>query len=178
MKELHGMSLADIRQELLIAPADRIAALAQKAPAVAPEQSGVMSSPPVPPTPPDADPDAALDYFRALRAGPPKMTQRSEPSRAYGMARIGSAPRSLSELRHAVAPDTPATDRPSAPPASKRSSSACSNPRRAPPPSGARAPRNVSRSRSPPMSNSPCAGSSTPTSALASSAAQNSCATS
>jgi len=113
MKELHGMSLADIRQELLIAPADRIAALAQKAPYVAPEQSGVMSSPPVPPTPPDADPDAALDYFRALRAGPPKMTQRSEPSRAYGMARIGSAPRSLSETSDTqYAPDTPATEPP------------------------------------------------------------------
>lgn len=83
MKELHGMSLADIRQELLIAPADRIAALAQKAPAVAPEQSGAMSSPPAPPTPPDADPDAALDYFRALRAGPVSRPLLRESHAAY-----------------------------------------------------------------------------------------------
>lgn len=92
MKELHGMSLADIRQELLIAPADRIAALAQKAPAVAPEQSGAMSSPPAPPTPPDADPDAALDYFRALMAGPVSMSRVHESRPAFGQAmmRVGS----------------------------------------------------------------------------------------
>ena len=92
MKELHGMSLADIRQELLIAPADRIAALAQKAPAVAPEQSGAMSSPLPPPTPPDADPDAALDYFRALMAGPVSMSRVHESPAAFGQAmmRVGS----------------------------------------------------------------------------------------
>ena len=107
MKELHGMSLADIRQELLIAPADRIAALAQKAPAVAPEQSGAMSSPLAPPTPPDADPDAALDYFRALMAGPVSMSRVHESPAAFGQAMMRGASRSLD-----ATPDTPASEPP------------------------------------------------------------------
>lgn len=116
MKELLGMSLADIRQELLVAPADRIAALAQKAPTIVPEQSGAMSSPPAPPTPPDADPNAALDYFTELRWGVVPPTKARESGHAFGMARMRGAPRSLGETSEAAyapyAPDAPAAEPP------------------------------------------------------------------
>lgn len=107
MKELLGMSLADIRQELLVAPADRIAALAQKAPTIVPEQSGAMSSPLPPPTPPDADPAAALDYFRALRAGPVSMSRVGESQPVFGQAMMRGASRSLDST-----PDTTASEPP------------------------------------------------------------------
>jgi len=72
MKDLLGMSLTDIRRELLVATAEQIQAWATKAAGIAPEspKSSATSEP--------ADPAAALDYFRSLRA--PASTAR------FGMA--------------------------------------------------------------------------------------------
>jgi DNA-binding transcriptional MerR regulator len=65
MKELHGMALADIRQELLVASAERVAALAQRAATIAPEPAANPA--PEPGAQPVANEGAALDFFRALR---------------------------------------------------------------------------------------------------------------
>lgn len=65
MKELHGMSLADIRRELLVAPASRIAALAQRAASIAPEPAAKALI--EPPDQSGTHGDTALDYFRRLR---------------------------------------------------------------------------------------------------------------
>ena len=65
LKDLLGMSLTDIRRELLVATAEQIQAWAEKAAGIAPEsqKSAAMSEP--------ADPAAALDYFRSLRSPEP-----------------------------------------------------------------------------------------------------------
>jgi len=62
MKDLLGMSLTDIRRELLVATAEQFQAWADKAVDIAPELplTSAMHAP--------ADPGAALDYFRSLRA--------------------------------------------------------------------------------------------------------------
>ncbi len=62
MKELLGMSLTDIRRELLVAAAEQIKAWADKAVDIAPELplTSALQAP--------ADPGAALDYFRTLRS--------------------------------------------------------------------------------------------------------------
>jgi DNA-binding transcriptional MerR regulator len=96
MKELHGMALADIRQELLVASADRIAALADKATTIAPEPTTAASTASVAPP---SDPNAAVDYFRALRASAAERTVR-ELDQVFArsmMARVRSpaAPASL-----------------------------------------------------------------------------------
>lgn len=62
MKDRLGMSLSDIRHELLVATAEQIQAWAEQAEGIAPE-----------PTPPQAlgapeGPGEAVDYFKALRA--------------------------------------------------------------------------------------------------------------
>lgn len=69
MKDLLGMSLTDIRRELLVASADQIRLWAEKAEGIAPESPLAASIPESP------DPGAALDYFRSLRA-------RDSPSRS------------------------------------------------------------------------------------------------
>ena len=65
LKDLLGMSLTDIRRELLVATAEQIQVWAAKAAEIAPEspRSSAMSEP--------ADPTAALDYFRSLRSPEP-----------------------------------------------------------------------------------------------------------
>lgn len=75
MKELHGMALADIRQELLVASAERIAALADKAATIAPEPAAGALGAPV------SDPGAAVDYFRSLRGAPraPSLREQAPP---------------------------------------------------------------------------------------------------
>ena len=62
MKDLLGMSLTDIRRELLVATAEQLQAWADKAVDIAPELplTSALHAP--------ADPGAALDYFRSLRA--------------------------------------------------------------------------------------------------------------
>ena len=71
LKDLLGMSLTDIRRELLVASAEQIQAWAAKAAGIAPEspKSSAMSEP--------ADPTAALDYFHSLRS--------TEPAARFGM---------------------------------------------------------------------------------------------
>jgi hypothetical protein len=64
MREVLGMPIPAIRQELLVASAEQIAAWAARAASLSPE------APPAPPVRPAApDPAAALAYVRALRAG-------------------------------------------------------------------------------------------------------------
>ena len=84
MKDRLGMSLTDIRHELLIASAEQIQAWAEKTAEIAPEspQSAAMSEP--------ADPTAALDYFQSLRSpgpaarfGPSSSVRESESSPPY-----------------------------------------------------------------------------------------------
>ena len=62
MKDLLGMSLTNIRRELLVATAEQLQAWADKAVDIAPELplTSAMLAP--------ADPGAALVYFRSLRA--------------------------------------------------------------------------------------------------------------
>ncbi len=62
MKDLLGMSLTDIRRELLVATAEQVQTWADKAVDIAPELplTSAMHA--------DADPGAALDYFRSLRS--------------------------------------------------------------------------------------------------------------
>ena len=62
MKDLLGMSLTDIRRELLVATAEQLQAWATKAADIAPESplTSAMHAP--------ADPGAALDYFHSLRS--------------------------------------------------------------------------------------------------------------
>lgn len=62
MKDLLGMSLTDIRRELLVATAEQIQAWADKAVDIAPELplSSALHAP--------SDPGAALDYFHSLRS--------------------------------------------------------------------------------------------------------------
>lgn len=66
------MALADIRQELLVASAERIAALADKAATIAPEPAAGALGAPV------SDPGAAVDYFRSLR-GAPSVREQAQP---------------------------------------------------------------------------------------------------
>lgn len=76
MREVLGMPIPIIRQELLVASAEQIAAWAVRAASLSPE------APPAPPVRPAApDPAAALAYVRALRAGA-----------APGVARASMAP--------------------------------------------------------------------------------------
>ena len=101
MKELHGMSLADIRQELLVAPAERVAALAQRARTIAPEAAA--TSPHDPSSQQVADKGTAFEYFRGLRA----RTQTP-------IVRESTAPYSLSASFHADA-DAPPPEPPGRP---------------------------------------------------------------
>lgn len=84
LKDLLGMSLTDIRRELLVASAEQIQSWAAKAAEIAPEspRASAMSEP--------ADPSAALDYFRSLRSsasapsfGPPSEARLSESAPVY-----------------------------------------------------------------------------------------------
>lgn len=88
MKDRLGMSLTDIRHELLIASADQIHAWAIQAEGIAPESpaSQPMQSP--------ADPDEAVDYFKALRAKP--IADAGNVLGAARMVRSAPAPRSVS----------------------------------------------------------------------------------
>ena len=61
MKEVLGMPVPAIRQELLVITPARLAEYAKRGERLMPEPSGAMS----PPAP--ADPDAAFDYFSRLR---------------------------------------------------------------------------------------------------------------
>ncbi len=63
MRDLLGMPLAAIRQELLVASAEQVEAYAAKAAGLAPE---AQDGPPADPVTPAA-PQAALNYLRALR---------------------------------------------------------------------------------------------------------------
>ena len=62
MKDLLGMSLTDIRRELLVASAEQIQAWAGKAVDIAPESPLTSAMHAL------ADPGAALDYFHSLRS--------------------------------------------------------------------------------------------------------------
>ena len=114
MKELHGMSLADIRRELLVAPASRIAALAQRAASIAPEPPAKALT--EPPDQSGTDGDTALDYFRRLRvSADPSGLHESVAFFSY----LSAAP------DDDTAPDTPIealTDEPPAEPAPRAAS--------------------------------------------------------
>ena len=88
MKDRLGMSLTDIRHELLVATADQIQAWADQAEGIAPEApaSQPMQSP--------VDPDEAVDYFRALRERPAPAA--GNPLGAARMSRSAPARRSVS----------------------------------------------------------------------------------
>jgi len=61
MRDLIGMSLSNIRQELLVAPAEKVRSYAAKAAGLSPEVTSERK--PIP-----GNPGAALDYLRALRS--------------------------------------------------------------------------------------------------------------
>ncbi len=88
MKDRLGMSLTDIRHELLVATADQIQAWADQAEGIAPEApaSPAMESP--------VDPGEAVDYFKALRAKPAAGAVHEVG--AARMARSAPAKRSVS----------------------------------------------------------------------------------
>jgi DNA-binding transcriptional MerR regulator len=74
MRDLLGMPLGAIRQELLVASAEQIAAHAAKAAVLAPEQPEAAAAPP------SASPADALEYLRSLRAGASEPAARRETS--------------------------------------------------------------------------------------------------
>lgn len=88
MRDDHGMSLADIRQELLVATPEQIRAHAARAAALAPEPDLAASD--MAPTadaaaaPPKPGRSSALDYVRNLRAKP--VTAASPPGLAFSAA--------------------------------------------------------------------------------------------
>ena len=75
MRDLLGMSLTSIRQELLVASAEQIRAHAAKATGLSPEITTERK-------PTSAPPGAALDYLRSLRAQPTpqNLSTASSPS--------------------------------------------------------------------------------------------------
>ena len=88
MRDLLGMPLAAIRQELLVATADQVEAYAAKAAALAPEPPDVAAEVGSPSAAPAA-PDAALGYLRELRKrtaspSPPAMRVASQGALALG----------------------------------------------------------------------------------------------
>ena len=74
MRDVLGMPLASIRQELLVAPPELIRSHAAKAAGLAPEQ-------PEAPRPASPAPDAALSYLRGLRA---QSAQPQSPRSIFG----------------------------------------------------------------------------------------------
>ena len=74
MRDVLGMPLASIRQELLVAPPELIRSHAAKAVGLAPEQ-------PEAPRPASPAPDAALSYLRGLRA---QSAQPQSPRSIFG----------------------------------------------------------------------------------------------
>ena len=92
MREVLGMPIPIIRQELLVASAEQIAAWAARAASLSPE------APPAPPVRPAApDPAAALAYVRALRAGAPPGTARASIAPPAAPASL-RRPESLEEM--------------------------------------------------------------------------------
>ncbi|MCX7684754.1 MAG: helix-turn-helix domain-containing protein [Acetobacteraceae bacterium] len=82
MREVLGMPIAAIRQELLVASPEQIAAWAARAASLLPEPP---PAPPARPAPPD--PESALAYLRALRAQgtqPPPAATDPPPSGPLG----------------------------------------------------------------------------------------------
>lgn len=95
MRDLLGMSLGAIRQELLVASADQIEAYAGKAGALAPERAE-----------PAKAPAGALDYIRRLRTGASGPASAGEVSASIPPPPASAPPRALArrETPKAAAP--------------------------------------------------------------------------
>lgn len=107
MRDLLGMPLAAIRQELLVASAEQLDAYAAKAAGLAPEP---QEAPPARLAAP-ASPGAALDYLRALRAraaaAPAPPAQLAE-DRADPLPSPSPPPRGFAALEQHLAAARPA----------------------------------------------------------------------
>jgi DNA-binding transcriptional MerR regulator len=107
MRDLLGMPLAAIRQELLVASAEQVEAYAAKAADLTPEpQDTVSAGPPMP-----AAPETALDYLRALHM---RETAAATPPAGFAEAPavlLEPPPRGFAALERHLAAGRPAAAR-------------------------------------------------------------------